>query len=377
MPTVHLNTASAGIAPAAVRERVLAHLAAEADGPSEAALAAGEELSAVPVAAAAVLGARPDEVAVLGSASEGAQLALAAVPWRPGDRVVTTTDEYVTQALTFRLLTERAGVHVEVVGTDPDGRIDLTAMAAALRPGGAGRVRLVSICLVPQWTGVVQPVAEVAALAQDAGAMLMVDAAQALGQVPIDAAALGVDILLANGRKHLRAPRGTGLLVLRGAAAALEPPLASSDSHDWDGHGTPHRRPGAGAFQRYERPVAAVLGLGVACRLLASAGPDAVAAAHARAGARLRTGVAALDRVLLADPPAASAGMVAIRPPGGDPTATVAALAERGVAAGSVRASDTPWCPLLPVLRLAPSADTTHAEIDHAFAALDDVVRTA
>jgi len=384
MPPVHLNTASAGVAPAAVRERVRAHLDAEAHGPTEAAVAVADELAAVPAAAAAVLGARPEEVAVLGSASEGAQLALAAVEWRPGDRVVTTTDEYLTQALTFRRLTERAGVRVEVVGTDADGRIDLAAMAAALRVGsgrvgsgganGAGRVRLVSVCLVPQWTGVVHPVAAVAALAREAGAMVMVDAAQALGQVPVDAAALGADILFANGRKHLRAPRGTGLLVLRGAAAALEPPLVSAESHEWDGRSSPRRRPGAAAFERYERPVAAVLGLGVACGLLAAADPDTVAAAHARAGARLRAGVRAIDPGLVADPPAAAAGMVAVRPPGGDPAATVAALAERGVTAGAVRATDTPWCPRLPVLRLAPSAATTDAEIDHALDALAEVV---
>lgn len=324
----------------------------------------------MPAAAAVVLGAAPDQVAVTGSASEGVQLALAAIAWRAGDRIVTTTDEYATQALSFRRLAERHGVLVEVVGTDGDGRVDLTAMATALRPGA----RLVSVCLVPQWTGTVQPVAEIAALAHAAGAMVLVDAAQALGQVPVEAAALGADVLVANGRKHLRGPRGTGLLVLRAAAAALEPPFVSDASHDGTGDGPLRRRPGAVAFTRYERPVAADLGLGVACRLLTAAGVDAVAAAHARAGARLRAGIRALGPELLADPPGAAAGMVAVRV-GPDPSAVVAALASRGVVAGRVRAADTPWSRDLPVLRLAPSADTTDADVDRAVAALAAVLR--
>ncbi len=90
------------------------------------------------------------------------------------------------------------------------------------------------------------------------------------------AAADGADILVATGRKWLRGTRGTGFLVLRGAAAELAPPLVGQFSHRVEGDRLVRAR-GARAFERHEVNVAALLGLGVALRELLDAGPAAVA----------------------------------------------------------------------------------------------------
>lgn len=375
----------------ATSARVRAHLDEEAeDGYGAAARAAGE-LADLRTSAAAALGAAPDEVALLTGASDAIALALGAIPWRAGDRVVVSREDWGLQATTYRWLAQERGVEIAVVDHGEDGLLDLDRLEAALE-GGA---RLVSLCHVPMWTGVVEPLAEVAARAHAAGGLLFVDAAQSLGQTPVQAADVGADIVVAPGRKWLRGPRGTGFLVLRGAAAELAPPLVGQFSHapapppDRD-RLVPHR--GARAFERHEANVAGLLGLGVALRELLAAGtragageegheavgasgPAAVAARVAAVAAGLRARVAAVPGVRLADPPAATAGIVAVTVDGLTPEAAVAGLAGHGVVARWVPPSDVPWSSGVPVVRLSPHVYTTEADLDAAAEALARVAR--
>lgn len=369
---VHLNFAGTGLPSAGVLGAVREHLEREETGGYEAELAVADEIAAVPGLAAAVLGCEADEVAITTSASESTALALAAIDWRRGDRIVCTREEYVTQAVSYRWLAERRGVEVVAVAHGEDGVVDLDALDRALEPGA----RLVSLVAVPMWTGVAQPVAAVAERAHAAGALMLLDAAQSLGQMVVDAARDGADLVVATGRKWLRGPRGTGLLVVRGRAldAGLEPPLVTARSHELLAGGALRRVAGAVAFTRYEANVAAVLGLGVACAELASAGPAAVADGVAAVAADLRRRLADVGGLEVADPPGATAGIVAARVPGREPPEVAAALRERGVQVWHVPAVSVPWSAGPPTLRLSPHALTSAADLDRAIAALEQVV---
>jgi len=368
----HLNFAGAGLPSAGVLAAVRDHLTREETGGYEAALAVDEELAAVPARAAAVLGCAPDEVAVTTSASESASLALAAIPWRPGDRIVCTTDEYATQAVAFRWLAQRRGVEVVVVTLGQDGVVDLEALDRALEAGA----RLVSLVHVPMWTGVVQPVAAVAERAHAAGALLLLDAAQSLGQVVVDAARDGADLVVATGRKWLRGPRGTGLLVVRGRAldAGLEPPLVTARSHEMEPGGAVRRLAGAAAYTPFEANVAAVLGLGVACDELAEAGPNTIASGVAAVAADLRRRLRDVAGLELADPSAATGGIVAVRVPGREPPEVAAALRTHGVHVWHVPEEAVPWSAAPPTLRLSPHALTSDSDLDRAVDALRNEV---
>lgn len=141
---------------------------------------------------------------------------------RPGDRVVTTGAEHNAVMRPLRAA-ERRGVHLTVVPCAADGWLDPTDLARALRPGA----RLVVLGHASNVSGAILPLAEIAPLARGAGALLLVDAAQSAGAVPIDLRAMGIDLLAFTGHKGLCGPPGTGGLVLgeRFDAAELAPLL--------------------------------------------------------------------------------------------------------------------------------------------------------
>lgn len=128
---------------------------------------------------------------------------------RPGDRVVTSSLEHNSVMRPLRAL-EREGVRLTVVGCGADGSLDLNAMRAAVTRG----TRLVVVTHASNVIGTILPVEEIAAIAHQAGALLLVDAAQTAGVIPIDQPALGIDLLAFTGHKGLHGPPGTGGLVI-------------------------------------------------------------------------------------------------------------------------------------------------------------------
>src|SRR5690606_30927377 len=122
------------------------------------------------------------------------------VPLRPGDRILISGADYASNAISALQRGARTGATVEHIPSDADGRLDTAALAAMLDE----RVRLVSLQHAPTNGGLVNPVAEATRIAHEAGALVLLDACQSIGQLPIDVAALDVDALSATGRKWLR-----------------------------------------------------------------------------------------------------------------------------------------------------------------------------
>ena len=106
------------------------------------------------------------------------------------------------------------------VGCNAAGQVDPDDVRAALRP----KTRLVAVVHASNVTGTLQPVAEIGRIVREHDALLLVDAAQSLGHVPIDVRDLGIDLLAAPGHKGLLGPLGTGLLYI---APGVESHLAS------------------------------------------------------------------------------------------------------------------------------------------------------
>lgn len=126
-----------------------------------------------------------------------------------GDHVVTTSIEHNSVMRPLREL-ERQGASLTVVCCKPDGTLDLDAMRRAVTSGTS----LVVVNHASNVMGALLPVAEIAQIAHNAGALLLVDAAQTAGAVPIDVTAMGIDLLAFTGHKGLQGPPGTGGLVI-------------------------------------------------------------------------------------------------------------------------------------------------------------------
>ena len=221
-----------------------------------------------------------------------------AATFRPGDRILTARAEYAANYVAYLQTAQRTGVAVEVIPDDPDGVLD----PAALQRMIDDRVRLIAITWIPTNGGLVNPAAEVGRIARAAGIPYLLDACQAVGQMPVDVTALGCDMLAATGRKFLRGPRGTGFLyVRRELLARLEPPMIDHFGAPWVTPDTYRLRDDARRFETWENNYAARLGLGVAVDYALALGLEAIEARCGALASRLREGLRQIPGATLYD----------------------------------------------------------------------------
>lgn len=136
---------------------------------------------------------------------------------RPRDRVVTTVLEHNSVLRPLHRLAVEREVDVEYAGCDAEGSLDYDDLERLVRPG----TRAVVVTHASNVTGNAIDIARVASIAHDAGALVIVDASQTAGSMPIDMAAMGLDVVCFTGHKGLMGPQGTGgLAVMSGIDVA-------------------------------------------------------------------------------------------------------------------------------------------------------------
>ena len=306
---VFFNNAGASLSPRPVVARVMEHLRLEeAIGPYEAADQTSVEREAVYDAVARMMGARAEEIALTESATRAWDMAFYSLRFQPGDRILTAQNEYSSNYIAFLQVAKRVGVEIECVPANAAGEIDLQVLEHMLRQGGA---KLVALTHIATNNGMVQPAAEVGKLAREHGALFLLDACQSVGQMDLDVAALGCDMLSAAGRKFLRGPRGTGFLyVRRGLLETLEPPLLDMRAADWSATDAYTIRPDAKRFEAWESSSALALGLGAAVNYAMGIGLDRIEVRVQMLAARLRAKLGEIEGIRVTDTGDLQSGIV-------------------------------------------------------------------
>jgi selenocysteine lyase/cysteine desulfurase len=354
---VHLN--NAGVGPLTARaERALVDVAASMrDGT----LAVGPLLRRYEAARATfarLVGCTADDLAFFQTCASALTQVAFGLPLSAGDRIVLLDQEYPSNAYPWHHAARRVGADVVTVGSGPDFTIDHDALCSAID----ARTRVVAVSAVQYQTGATVDLARVVDVAHKHGAVVVVDAIQALGMQPFDMGALGVDAVCGGTHKWLLGPLGHGFLAVTPTLRERLTPIL----HGAITYGTPDDavvvgKPARRDIRRFEPGTPHLLG--------AVAGAASVELLLAVGVARLKA--EAMRTAAVVEERARSAGLLVrarhdspfvIVVPREDPTQVAARLRERGIAVG-VRAGG---------LRITPHGFNDDDDVERLFEVLDD-----
>nr|WP_218031213.1 cysteine desulfurase [Nocardioides psychrotolerans] len=220
-----------------------------------------------------------DEVIFTKNATESLNLVANTLAWATGDlaigegdEVVITEMEHHSNIVPWQMLTQRKGATLTWFGLTDEGRLDLSNIDELINE----RTKVVSLTWVSNMLGTINPVAEIARRAHEVGAIVVVDASQAVPQLPVDVTASGADLLVFTGHKVV-GPTGIGVLWGKRAVLDALPPfhgggeMIETVRMDVSTYaGIPHK------FEAGTPPIVEAIGLGAAVDYLGHIGMEAI-----------------------------------------------------------------------------------------------------
>ncbi len=295
---IHLNNAGGALMPSPVIEAIHEYLDLEIlAGAYEAFESRVDAAEAVYGSIAAVIGADSSEIAIMDSATRAWDMVVYSLPHKAGDRILTTTTEYGSNWAAYLQLVDRFGVEIVTIQDAPTGEVDLDALASEIDD----RTTLVTMNHMPTNGGVVNPAADVGAIAKRAGVPFLLDACQTVGQLPIDVQEIGCDFLTSTSRKFLRGPRGLGFAYVNTTAGKLLDPVFI-DNHSARVTDTAIEfRSDARKLETWEKNWAMIMGLGAAADYATTIGIENIWERIVCLANGMRRGLSAIDGVEVLD----------------------------------------------------------------------------
>lgn len=214
----------------------------------------------------------PLRVIFTGNATHAINLALKGI-LKPGDHVITSSMEHNAVMRPLRNL-EKRGIRLSIVPCASNGTLDAKDIGRMV----ASDTRLVVMVHASNVVGTLLPVAEVAAIVHQAGALLLVDVAQTAGIIPMDMTAMGIDLLAFTGHKELQAPPGIGGLVIADHIdiAQIDPLICGGTGSRSESEEQPDDLPDK--FESGTANLAGIAGLGAGLRWLKDRGIEEICA---------------------------------------------------------------------------------------------------
>ena len=377
---IHLNNAGAALTPRVVREAVMSHLQLEDElGGYEAAEAAGPALQDSYRHLARVLGTSAHNLALVQNSTVAFAQALTAFDLKRGDAILTSRSDYASNQIMYLSLHRRLGVEI-VRGPDaPEGGIDPEAVRQLIR---RRRPALVALTWIPTNSGLIQPVEAVGQICREAEIPYLVDACQAVGQIPVDVTRVQCDFLAGTGRKFLRGPRGVGFLYIadRMLERGAHPLLIDMHGATWTQADAFELTPDARRFETWEFAYALVLGLGAAARYAAEVGIELGSARARELAAYVRSRLAELPGVRVLDRGPALGAIATAAVEGHRASELKLALRTRRINASSPEREDAvidmDEKRASSALRFSPHYYNTREEIDRAVEALRELMQS-
>lgn len=365
---IHFNNAGAALMPLAVINAMHEQVELESRmGGYEAAAAKADDVEDFYVQAAKLIGAKPENIAFAGSATDAYVKALSSITWRAGDTILTTNEDYASNQINFLSLQKHLGVKGHRVASEEEGGlnlIDLEDKMHRLKP------RLLAITYVPTNSGLIQPVQQIADIVSRHNCVYLLDACQAVGHLQVDVQTLRCDFLSTTFRKFLRGPRGTGFLyasdkMLQQDAAPLYLDMRGATWTEADAYTL---RTDARRFETWEFSYAGLLGSRAALRYATAIGMARIEARIVDLAKYMRAALRSLPRLTVLDRGPALGGIVTFHIPGIDPEQMRSALQQKGINVSVTYASsavidfnmkNAPWA-----LRASPHYYNTEAEVN-------------
>lgn len=361
----HLDAAGAAVSSRAVVDAQIAHLRREVSiGSYPAQTEMLPQLDAARDALGALVGFGRGTVALVENATRGFVRLMEAWPLSPGAVVGVVPGEYVSNRMALEALQARGAIRLRELAVDQFGRIDIDRLDTAFADG----VELLVFDVVASQCGVVQPVAEVASRARPSGVRLLLDAAQAAGQ--IDMTEIYADAFVGTSRKWLCGPRGVGWLAVScDVLDELRPPYPDAGTHEWDDPPVP--LPGATRVELYEAPVSARVGFAAALAELSSYGIEAVSARIVELGRHARDRLDGVAGWRVREPVDEPTGMVTLRHDRLEPAEVAARLREQDILVAAVPADRGPREGHPPLLRASCHAYADEGDVEGLGVALE------
>lgn len=271
---MHFNNAGASLPPQPVYQAVTDHLKLESRiGGYEAEAHAQEKLQRFYQAFARLLNCDPVEIAFIENATRAWDMVFYAIPFKPGDRILTARAEYASNYLAFLHVAKQKDLKIDVVPNDASGQISIDALEEMIDED----VKLIAITHVPTQGGLINPAEAVGQIARRHNILYLLDACQSVGQMPIDVRKIKCDMLSGTGRKYLRGPRGTGFLFIRRPLIELlEPPFIDLHAATWIDKDQFKIRNDARRFENWESYIAGRIGLATAVDYALEIGLEAI-----------------------------------------------------------------------------------------------------
>lgn len=381
----HMNNAGAALMPLDVINAVNDHIRLESEiGGYEASDVKSAEIESGYESLANVIGCKARNIAVVGNATAGFIQALSVFDLARGDQIITSRSDYTSNQIQYLALHRRLDVELLHVPDLPEGGADPAALTEILgRSTRPGARRIVAMSWVPTNSGLVQDLEAIGAVCEQHDVPYIVDACQAVGQIPISVERLRCDYLSATARKFLRGPRGVGFMYAsdRALARGDHPLFVDMRGARWTSADTYEVVESAKRFEDWEFPYALVLGQAAAARYALGVGIENAQSRSWELATQLRKRLETVDGVRVLDRGSTRCAIVTAAFDGIDARDvvshlrtlninSVSSLREFGQLDFGDKKVDT-------AIRLSPHYYNTEAEVDEAADAVADYVNSA